>query len=164
VVKSAGNDHSQLDGPADHPMCNMPSNPRLVVGAYDSLGQLTTFTNFGACIDVVGPGSRIIAPIPGNWYLPLSGTSFSAPLTARLISVNPEPVPYTTTAARALVISMRDASHRIPLHRYPRELLYDPDKESSRWALRVREPEAVAQEPISVRKLIDFRRLLRLGR
>jgi hypothetical protein len=165
VVKSAGNDHSRLDGPEDHPMCNMPTTPRLIVGAYDDFGMLTDFTNFGTCIDVITPGFRIITPIPGNWYVPLSGTSFSAPLTVRLISVNPMPAPYTTAAARALVLSMRDPSGRIPLHRFPRELLYDPEKDANRYALRLREPGMPPRiDLINLRKLREFQDLLRLGR
>jgi hypothetical protein len=161
LVKSAGNDHSQLDGPEDQPMCNMDGTPRLIVGAYDDLGSPASFTNFGRCIDVMAPGYRIITPIPGNWYLPLSGTSFSAPLTVRLVSINPEPVPYTPTEARAVVLSMRDASGRIPLSRFPRELLYDPDHAANQWALRLAEPTPVEPRLINLRKLRQFDRLLR---
>jgi subtilisin family serine protease len=164
VVKSAGNDHSELDGPEDHPMCNMDGSPRLVVAAYDQQGQLTSFTNYGKCIDTSAPGSQIIAPIPGNWYLPLSGTSFSAPLTARLVSLNAEPVPYNANQARALVLSMRDSSGRIPLSRFPRDVLYDPAMESNTWALRLAEPAALERPLINVRKLRAFERLLRLGK
>jgi hypothetical protein len=164
LVKSAGNDHSQLDGPEDHPMCNMDGSPRLIVGAYDDQGQPTTFTNFGHCIDAVAPGFEIIAPIPGGWYLPLSGTSFSAPLTVRLISVNPDPVPYNPVAARALVLSMRDPAGRIPLSRFPRDVLYDPEMKANQWALRLAGPTPVEPTLINLRKLRDFQRLLRLGR
>jgi subtilisin family serine protease len=164
TVKSAGNDHSELDGPEDHPMCNMDGSIRLVVGAYDDQGQLTSFTNFGHCVDTIAPGSQIITPIPGNWYLPLSGTSFSAPLTVRLISVNPQPVPYDPAQARALVLSMRDAEGRIPLSRFPHEVLYDPQMLSGQWALRLAEPTPVEPPLVNLRKLREFQRLLRPGR
>jgi subtilisin family serine protease len=165
LVKSAGNDHSQIDGSEDHPMCAMPGTPRLIVGAYDDTGALTDFTNFGRCVDAIAPGFRIIAPIPGGWYLPLSGTSFSAPLTARLVSVNPEPVPFSAAAGRDLVLSMRDSLQRIPVQRFPRELLYDPNNDASHWALRL-DGEVMPPEPalINVRKLGDLQALLRLGR
>jgi subtilisin family serine protease len=164
VVKSAGNDHSQLDGPADNPMCNMDGSPRLVVAAYDNQGQLTDFTNFGKCVDTSAPGSQIIAPIPGNWYLPLSGTSFSAPLTARLISLNPQPIPYSADQARAQVLAMRDDSGRIPISRFPKDVLYDPQMQANMWALRLAEPAAFERPLINVRKLREFERLLRLGK
>jgi hypothetical protein len=163
VVKSAGNDHSELDGPQDHPMCNMDGSIRLIVGAYDNMGQPTSFTNYGQCVDTTAPGSQIIAPIPGNWYLPLSGTSFSAPLTVRLTSLNPQPAPYDAAQARALVLAMRDSSGRIPLSRFPREVLYDPQMEANKWALRLAEPAPLEPPLVNLRKLREFQRLLRLG-
>jgi hypothetical protein len=164
TVKSAGNDHSELDGPQDHPMCYMDGSPRLIVGAYDAQGQPTSFTNFGTCIDTIAPGSQIIVPIPGNWYLPLSGTSFSAPLTVRLVSVNPDPSPYDAAKARAIVLSMRDSAGRIPLARFPRDVLYDPAMQSNNWALRLKEPTPVEPALFNLRKLRAFQRLLRPGR
>lgn len=162
LVKSAGNDHSQIDDAGDHRMCADPGAPRLIVGAYDDSGALTSFTNFGRCVDVVAPGSRIITPLPGGWYLPLSGTSFSAPLTARLVSLDAEPVPYSAGAARAVVLSLRDDRQRIPIQRFPRELLYDPEQRTSQYALRAAGPPVTPELPLySVRKLEDLLRLLR---
>src|SRR5205823_1101373 len=160
--KSAGNDSSQIDSPEDHPMCAAAGSARLIVGAYDDSGQLTTFSNFGLCVDLLAPGSRIITAIPGGWYLPLSGTSFSAPLTVRLVSVDPQPVPFTPSAARALVLSMRDSAQRIPISRFPRELLYDPEMAANKWALHLTGAESPPEPTlINLRKLGELRALLR---
>jgi subtilisin family serine protease len=162
LVKSAGNDHSMIDGPEDHRMCTASGTPRLIVGAYDDRGSLTEFTNFGNCVDLYAPGLHIITPIPGGWYLPLSGTSFSAPLTARLASLNPMPTPFTTAGARDVLLAMRDNRGRLPLHRFPREVLYDPENALSQFALRVPGDELPAEPAlINLRKLREFQRLLR---
>src|SRR5205085_3868032 len=121
----------------DHPMCGAAVNPRLIVGAYDDTGMLADFTNFGRCVDVVAPGFHIITPIPGGWYLPLSGTSFSAPLTVRLVSIDPLPSPFTPEGAHDIVFIMRDGQQRLPLNRFPRELLYDPQRVANQWALKI---------------------------
>ena len=82
----------------------------------------------------------------------------------RLVSVNPEPNPYSAAQARALVLSMRDAQGRIPLSRFPRDVLYDPQMAASTWALRLAEPAAVETPLVNLRKVREFERLLRLGR
>jgi len=58
---------------------------------------------------------------------------------------------------------MRDATNRIPLHRFPRELQYDPDMLANKWALRLK-GEPTAPLPINLRKLREFQDLLKLGR
>jgi hypothetical protein len=158
LVKSAGNDGSQIDGPEDHFMCSVPATPRLIIGADDDQGNRTEFTNFGACVDAFAPGKDIVVPLPGGWYFPLSGTSFSSPLVARLVSVDPEPAPYDPAAARALVLSMRDGRGSIPKARFPAELLYDP---ASTLRHQARPPMFRAPELINLRKLRAFDALLR---
>jgi subtilisin family serine protease len=162
LVKSAGNDGDQIDSGADQSMCTTAGPPRLYVGAYDNRGTQAKFTNFGRCVDLFAPGVDIIVPIPGGWYLPLSGTSFSAPLTARLISLNPQPVPFGTAAARDLVLSMRDSSQRVPIQRFPRDLLYDPQHAVDQYALTSTTPVLAEPRLINVRKLRALQDRLRL--
>jgi subtilisin family serine protease len=162
LVKSAGNDGEQIDSGADQSMCTTGGPPRLYVGAYDNRGAQAEFTNFGRCVDLYAPGVNIIAPIPGGWYLPLSGTSFSAPLTVRLISLDPQPEPFTTAAARDLVLSMRDSSQRIPLQRFPQDVLYDPKHEIAQYALTLVTPVVPEPRLINLRKLRALQDRLRL--
>jgi hypothetical protein len=164
LVKSAGNDGNQIDSGTDQSMCTAGGPPRLYVGAYDARGAQAPFTNFGRCVDIFAPGVNIIVPIPGGWYFPLSGTSFSAPLTARLVSMDPQPEPFGPAAARDLMLSMRDSAQRIPLYRFPQDVLYDPEHATSQFALTLATPVLPEPSLINVRKLRDLQRRLRLGR
>jgi hypothetical protein len=160
LVKSAGNDHSPINTPEDDFLCAPPPAPRLVVGSYDTDGQQSSFTNFGGCVDLFAPGSHVIAPIPGGWLLPLSGTSFSAPLVARLVSR--DNTAFSPIAARQALLAARDTRQRIPLARFPADVFYDPDHDATRFALRV--AGAMQMARISPRELRNSLSFLSLGK
>lgn len=77
MVKSAGNDYG-MD--AKYNGLNWPEV--IVVGATDSSGNLTPFSNVGASVDVVAPGKNIWSTVNNNSYAYLSGTSMATPLVA----------------------------------------------------------------------------------
>ena len=98
VVQSAGN------GNAGTPISALNSGsfrsanstlwPRIVVvGATNAEGNLASFSNYGARVDVVAPGVSIYSTLPGNTYANWDGTSMAAPhvtgLAAMTWSVNP---------------------------------------------------------------------------
>ncbi len=84
VTISAGN--GGLDGVGDNKGC--ANNAELiVVGATDSGDALSSFSNFGAEVDVVAPGSAISTTDSAGAYASVSGTSFSAPLTASVLAL-----------------------------------------------------------------------------
>lgn len=134
LTTSAGNESSRIDGPDDILKCAPGPSPRLLVGSYENHGVLADFTNFGACVDVFAPGRYLIAPLPGGWYATVSGTSYSSPLVARLVSLDGAG-PFTAAGARAAVLAARDARHRIPMRRFPRSILFDPEHTASHFAL-----------------------------
>jgi subtilisin family serine protease len=84
---AAGNDGIDLSG------FFPPSHAFILVGATDSSGQRTSFSNFGSPIDLVAPGVSIYTTFPGTVYAGGTGTSFSAPMSAGvaalLFSLNP---------------------------------------------------------------------------
>jgi subtilisin family serine protease len=169
LVKSAGNDHSQIDAAEDDVLCAGAATPRLLVGAYDRQGQLAKFTNFGQCVDAYAPGDDVIAPIPAGWLMPLSGTSFSAPLVVRLVSLA-EGARFTAAGAHDAVIGALDGRGRVPLPRFPHDIIYDPGNEARQYALRT-EAAAPRYTPshselshISVRRLHQLLAPLSLGR
>lgn len=103
IVNAAGNDAQDLDVKASFPN-DAPDRVReiadnmITVGAIgSSLDQdlLAPFSNYGKRnVDVFAPGVDIYAPVPGNAYRFLSGTSMAAPsvagVAAMLRSVYPQ--------------------------------------------------------------------------
>ena len=54
----------------------------ITVSATDSLDRLTSFSNFGADVDIAAPGNRILATYLDGQYVRLSGTSMASPHVA----------------------------------------------------------------------------------
>ncbi len=89
VVAAGGNDrryHYDLD------------NPYIIsVSATTSSDSRASFSSYGHYIDLAAPGSSIYTTTDGGSYSSVSGTSFSAPLTAGLValifSANPSLIP-----------------------------------------------------------------------
>jgi subtilisin family serine protease len=74
-------------------------NPYILsVSATTSTDSLATFSTYGPYIDLSAPGVSIMTTVRGGGYGSVSGTSFSAPLTAGLASLifsaNPTLTPY----------------------------------------------------------------------
>jgi hypothetical protein len=146
-LQSAGNGGVVLDGPADSADCRQGDPTHVLVGAYDLSGARASFSNYGLCVDVLAPGQDVIAPLPGNWLLPQDGTSFSAPLVTRLVSMA-APLPFEPSQTRAWLGSLRDEVGRIPAARFPAEVVYDPGKAVPPTASAlVFTPERIATKP-----------------
>ena len=81
LVWSAGNDGANLDwGERD-------ADDLIVVGATTSSDAKASFSAYGRSVDLVAPGSSVHTTYTGSSYANVSGTSFSAPLTAGLIAL-----------------------------------------------------------------------------
>jgi hypothetical protein len=126
TVQSAGNEGVEIDGPADSADCKQSDPTHMLVGAYGVDGVLASFSNHGLCVDVLAPGQAILAPVPGDWLLPQAGTSFSAPLVTRLVSME-APLPFAPSQTRTWLVSLRDSESRIPAARFPADVVYDPN-------------------------------------
>lgn len=86
VVVSAGNTGIQESFAA--------SDSLICVSATDSFDQRTSWSSFGAYVDVAAPGAGIYTTTRGGGYSPWNGTSFSSPLTAgilaQMMAANPQ--------------------------------------------------------------------------
>lgn len=134
VVKSAGNDGAVLNSGDDGSQCHPGDEHQVLVGAYRGDGQRSSFTNFGDCVDVYAPGEGIVAPIPGDWLTLLSGTSFSAPLLARLLALA-APAPFSPQTARAFLQRLRLANRNIAIDQFAPKQIFDSDVAASKRSL-----------------------------
>ena len=128
-VLAAGNDGSRLDGPEDQEGCRDRRPTSIVVGSYGRSLKRSAFTNYGRCVDVFAPGEDIVATLPDGWLMPMSGTSYSAPLMARWVSLRNDDT-FSPTEARNAVLALADRRRRIPEDQFPSELVYSGDPEA----------------------------------
>jgi subtilisin family serine protease len=127
TVVAAGNDGSRIDSGSDSLSCDLGDPKSLLVGAYNpiSLAQ-NMFSDYGACVNVFAPGQAIVVEYGGGWLTWASGTSFSAPLTARYASMTATS-PFDPTAERAAVVAKADpTSHFLPVSVFPSDFFYVP--------------------------------------
>jgi hypothetical protein len=134
TVQAAGNEHASINGPADSLDCTTSGDPHILVGAYTLTGNRAGFTNFGSCVDAFAPGEQVVAPVPGGWLLPLQGTSFASPLLVRLLSLE-SGRPFDAASERAAILAALDFQRRVPVHRFPPQLLYDPHHDTRSWSI-----------------------------
>jgi hypothetical protein len=129
LVRAAGNSSTVNDGGEDSIDCfEVASRPQLVIGSTDLLGARSPFTSFGRCVDAYAPGESVIAPVPGGWLMPLFGTSFSAPLVTRMVTLAGGPPTFSAAEARDAVLAARDSTQAIPRRRFPARAFYDPQR------------------------------------
>jgi subtilisin family serine protease len=72
VIFAAGNDGIENGAPASYENV-------IAVGSVTKDGKKSSFSNYGAWVDICAPGSSIMSTIPGNQYGNLSGTSMACP-------------------------------------------------------------------------------------
>ncbi len=127
-VVAAGNDGFEIDTGADSLSCDLGDPASLLVGAYDPGNMVRdAFSNHGACVDTYAPGQAVVAPYAGDWLLPVSGTSFAAPLVARQISLTAAD-PFDPAAARATLLGEAGTDQSLPVTLFPADFFYVPDE------------------------------------
>jgi len=95
-VNAAGNDNDDVAFADYYPAAFELAN-LLVVGAVDKAGDGTSFTSFGATVDIYANGYEVESYLPGGDRLAASGTSASSPnatnLAAKLFALDPSLTP-----------------------------------------------------------------------
>jgi hypothetical protein len=131
-VQSAGNDGLELSSSRDRDNC--PTDPRhvplgassvdVMVGSWTASSSLpptvSSFSNTGPCVSFYAPGDDIVSMSPDGFLAVLRGTSFSAPLLVRHLSLMP---PGTTPSA--MLEALQQENPTLPAEWFPTELLYD---------------------------------------
>jgi Subtilase family len=126
VIQSAGNESIEIDSAADDLDCAIGDPDHMQIGSYDLDQVRSAFSNFGACVDLYAPGEKVIADYAGGWLTVAAGTSFAAPLVARLASMT-APSPYDPAQARAHLVALgRPDDQSVPLRAFPGDFFYSP--------------------------------------
>ncbi|MGH9041037.1 MAG: S8 family serine peptidase, partial [Acidimicrobiia bacterium] len=104
IVVAAGNSRTYATSfPAD-------ADGVLAVGAVDHAGHLAPFSNWGSWVDLVAPGTGILAGVPGGTYAAADGTSFAAPIVSGVALLARARFPHESAAqiAERLTFGARD--------------------------------------------------------
>uniref|UniRef100_UPI00258BC231 S8 family serine peptidase n=1 Tax=uncultured Deinococcus sp. TaxID=158789 RepID=UPI00258BC231 len=83
VVTSAGNENKDhITYPAANATQGIAAPNLLSVGSVDPQDLKSSFSNYSAALEIVGPGEHVYAPAPDGRMASWSGTSMAAPMTA----------------------------------------------------------------------------------
>ena len=126
IVQAAGNDGAQIDSVTDALDCDAGDPLNLSVGSLALDGTISSFSNHGACVDLYAPGESVIVPVAGGWHFPVDGTSFSAPLTARALSLGAS-APFDPAQSRQQLLAQNVATGEelVPAS-FPGDFFYQP--------------------------------------
>lgn len=81
LVADAGNNGNNV---AVYPAAR---NNVLAVSALNKADTRTSWSNYGSYVDLSAPGEGIVTTWPGGGYVSISGTSFSSPIVAGVVSL-----------------------------------------------------------------------------
>ena len=83
VVASAGNENKDhITYPAANAAQGIAAPNLLSVGSVDPQDLKSSFSNYSAALEIVGPGEHVYAPAPDGRMASWSGTSMAAPMAA----------------------------------------------------------------------------------
>jgi hypothetical protein len=156
TVRSAGNDAVNINSSADAVDCNPGDPAGLLVGSYDpATGVRNAFSNAGDCVNLYAPGQGIVVMYAGGWLMPVDGTSFSSPLTARFASMN-APAPFDVGTTRQAVMGSLDQNLNLPANLFPADFYYAPGEVYTEALIAA----PVRRPPPSRMTAIDFHRVM----
>jgi hypothetical protein len=90
-IRAAGNAGKKLNEIGDTLDPCYDGDNYLIVGATDRNDKIASFSNTGRCVEVYTLGANIIVDAPRDFLNISNGTSFSAPLITRWLTLNSKP-------------------------------------------------------------------------
>jgi hypothetical protein len=144
TILALGNDTVQMDSLEDGEECGAIDT--ITVASTDYDGNIADFSNRGKCADVFVPGKNIIAAAPENFLIDLSGTSFSAPLFVRYLTLSQN----KSHSYAELFKRYRRSQTRISRQEFPEELMYESAKPIGAFRLTDRSRDHFVGRPAPV--------------
>lgn len=142
IVQAAGNEGVKIDGDIDTTDCGDPANGTVMIGAVDYAGERTSFSNYGKCVQYYMMGQGVVVAAPEQFLDVADGTSFSAPLTVRLLSQKTRPeMTYEEKAAE--LAKLAGSGQVLSNGTFPDELAFDASAKIPVYALTGRSPRQV---------------------
>jgi hypothetical protein len=132
-LQSAGNESTLIDSPRDG-TCDHLDVGHVLVGSFDVRRNRSDFSNYGKCVTIYSMGTQIVVPAPGGFLNVMDGTSFSAPLATRHITLKYPPTMSRTAIIQGLLNEI-DGQRYLPTDSYPMELSFEASDRISSYSL-----------------------------
>lgn len=87
TVQAAGNSDVRIDDHSDTRDCGRKEDGHILAGSYSFEKERSTFSNHGDCVDYYVLGEAVVVAAPSDFIFVADGTSFSAPLLTRYLSL-----------------------------------------------------------------------------
>jgi len=122
-IRSAGNAGKELNLESDTLDPCRDEDNFLIVGSLDRNGEVSDFSNTGRCVEIYTLGTDVIVDAPKDFLDVQSGTSMSAPLLTRYLTLNTEPG-QLEKEARGFALDAGDSNQKIGLADWNKDFAY----------------------------------------
>jgi len=126
-IRAAGNAGKELNLESDTLDPCRDEDNYLIVGSLDRHGEISEFSNRGRCVEVYTLGSDVIVDAPNDFLDVQNGTSMSAPLLTRYLTLNTEPGKIESEV-RGFALDASDTNQKIGLSDWNKDFAYVPKK------------------------------------
>jgi len=125
-VRAAGNAGQELNLESDTLDPCLDEDNYLIVGSIDAKDKISQFSNRGRCVEVYTLGSQVVVNAPRDFLNVSDGTSFSAPLMTRYLTLNTQPGTTEWTALKSFALNASDSDKFIKVGDWNKDFAYKP--------------------------------------